>query len=306
MQFSEKITAVGAMQTYITAHLGDDITLDSLAEAAGYSKYHAARTFKELTGKTPFETIRALRLTKAAQILQKSDKKVVDVALDSGFDSHDGFTRAFARQFAITPRKYQQETPAVPWEYDYRIEAYYRMKEDSPNMENEKVSEKVLKTVTVTALERPARKLILLRAKKAAGGDYLSFCKECGCEWNGFLDSISEKMDTAGLLTLPPNLVGPGTANTAAGVEVPMSYDKPIPDGYDVVELPPCTMLYFIGAPYANENDFDTAIGIVWEAMDAYKPERFGWQYDPELAPRFNYGADAKGGARMAVPVKKI
>lgn len=113
MDFSDKVNAVGAMQRYINAHLNENITLENLADAAGYSKYHAARLFKELTGRTPFETIRALRLTHAAQALQTSDEKIVDVAMGNGFDSHDGFTRAFARQFCITPQKYHTQTPPV-------------------------------------------------------------------------------------------------------------------------------------------------------------------------------------------------
>ena len=113
MELSDKINAVSKMQKYIDAHFDDEITLDDLNCTAGYSKYHAMRIFKELTGKTPFESIRTLRLTKAAQTLRDSDEKVVDVALDNGFESHDGFARAFARQFDITPQKYQRETPAV-------------------------------------------------------------------------------------------------------------------------------------------------------------------------------------------------
>ena len=102
----EKITAVDRMQRYITEHLDEEITLEALASAAGYSKYHAARLFKELCGQTPFETIRAMRLTKAAKLLQNSDERIAELALDSGFDSHDGFTRAFAKRFDITPQKY--------------------------------------------------------------------------------------------------------------------------------------------------------------------------------------------------------
>lgn len=115
MELSDKVKAVSRMQHYISTHLDEDITLDSLVNIAGYSKYYALRIFKELTGRTPFETIRALRLTKAAQTLQSSDKKIVDLAISSGFDSHDGFTRAFDRQFGITPQKYHVETPPVSW-----------------------------------------------------------------------------------------------------------------------------------------------------------------------------------------------
>lgn len=125
MELSSKIKAVSSMQAYIFAHLNEDITLDALAKAAGYSKYHAARMFSELTGRTPFETIRALRPTDAAQTLQNSENKVIDVAYSVSFDSHDGFTRAFQRQFDISPQQYKRETPPVSWFVQHPIEAYY-------------------------------------------------------------------------------------------------------------------------------------------------------------------------------------
>jgi len=301
MEYVDKAAAVGRMQKRIVDNLYD-VTLDDMSAAAGYSKYHAVRMFKEVTGKTPFEYVRALRLTEAAEKLRDTDGKVIEVALQSGFDSHDGFTRAFARQFDITPRRYSLEKPPVRYFVHYPAASYYNLLNGVKTMLNEKVS----KTVTVTPVERPARKLILLRAKAAANGDYFAFCEEMGCEWEGLLNSIPEKIGAAALLTLPKNLVAPGTSDTAAGTEVPADYGKPLPDGYDVVDLPPCTMLLFNGAPYDNEEDFCIAIDIVGEAVENYNPELYGWQFAPELAPHFNYGASETGGARMAVPVKKL
>ena len=302
MKQSDKITAVGQMQKHIISHLNEKITLDDLSRAAGYSKYHAVRIFKELSGKPPYEYIRALRLTSAAESLRDSGGKVIDVAYDSGFDSHDGFTRAFSRQFGITPKKYADGTPPVPYFIHYPISAYYLLKDEALTVENEKVS----RTVTVTAVERPARKLILLRATKTNGGDYFAYCEEMGCEWEGLLNSISEKFAPAALLTLPQNLVKSNTSDTAAGVEVPADYAKPIPNGYDVIDLPPCTMLFFQGMPYENEDDFCVAIGIAWEAIDNYDPARYGYAFAPELAPRFNFGASEKMGALQAVPVRTV
>jgi len=92
------------MQDYIEEHLTDPITLHMLANAAGYSPWHSARLFKELTGKAPFDYIRALRLSQAAVRLRDEDVKVVDVAFDFVFDSHEGFTRAFSREFGMTPK----------------------------------------------------------------------------------------------------------------------------------------------------------------------------------------------------------
>jgi len=71
-----------------------------------------------------------------------------------------------------------------------------------------------------------------------------------------------------------------------------------------VIDLPPCVMLYFKGIPYKNEDDFRVAIEIAAEAMEAYDTAPFGWEFALELAPRFNFGSSAAGGAKLATPVK--
>ena len=298
MELSDKVKAVSRMQHYISTHLDEDITLDSLANIAGYSKYYALRIFKELTGRTPFETIRALRLTKAAQTLQSSDEKIVDLAISSGFDSHDGFTRAFDRQFGITPQKYHVETPPVSWFVHYPIEAYYILKEGIEPMLNEKIS----RAVTVTVVERPARKLIFLRHNST---DYFAACEEVGCDWEGFYNSIPEKFDTAAGGRLPKFLIRPDTNGQAFFVEVPLDYSKPIPNGYEIAELPPCTYLYFNGMTFEDQNNFPIAIGILNEAIENYPYERLGWKKS-DNAPYLGMGAEAETGARSAVPVEKL
>lgn len=298
MELPDKAAAVSRMQHYIETHLYEEITLDDLANVAGYSKYHALRIFRELTHRTPLETVRALRLTRAAKVLQDADDKVVDVAMDSGFDSHDGFTRAFSRQFGITPQKYHAETPPVNWFVHYPIEAYYILKEGTEPMSNERVS----RTVTVTVVERPARKLIFLRHNAT---DYFSACEEVGCDWEGFYNSIPEKFDTAAGGRLPTNLIKPDTNGNAFFVEVPLNYNKPLPDGYEIAELPPCTYLYFNGMPFDDQNDFPIAIGIINEAIETYTFERFGWKKS-DNAPYLGMGAEAETGARAAVPVEKL
>lgn len=299
MEKQDRISAVSRMQSYMAEHLNEEITLEALGEAAGYSKYHAARVFKELTGLTPFQAIRALRLTQGAAALQQPREKVVDAALASGFDSHEGFTRAFARRFAINPQDYRRKTPAVAWFTAYPIEAYYQLKEGKSMG---KVSTPAI--VTVTPVERPPRKLILKRIVRAT--DYLSMCEEVGCDWEGLFNSIPEKLDTFCGCDLPPRLVAPGTGPHAFGVEVPADYDKPIPAGCDAIDLPACTLLFFQSAPYEREADFGMAYESVYAAVAAYQPERYGWQFAPELGPKCTFAAKPTTGARQAVPVKPI
>lgn len=109
----EQVNAVQNMQNYIMEHLGEPITLLGLSRRAGYSPFHSARVFKELTGRAPFEYIRTLRLTQAALKLRDEKPKVMDVALDFVFDTHEGFTRAFSKEFGITPYKYSKSPPPI-------------------------------------------------------------------------------------------------------------------------------------------------------------------------------------------------
>ena len=300
MEDWDKINAVDKMQKYIVSHIDEEITMQDLSRAAGYSLWHSLRIFKELTHKTPFAYIRVLRLTKAAKKLRDSDSKVIDIALNSGFDSHDVFTRAFARQFAITPQKYRNEKPLLSYFTYHPVSEYYLyIKNNERN--GDEMKDLMSGTVTVQAVKRPARKLILQRSKNAT--DYWSYCEEKGCEWEGFND-VSEKFDTAAILELPTNLIKEGTSSVAAGIEVPVDYAKTLPEGYEIIELPPCTMLYFRGMPFENEEDFAKAIDIVFEAITNYTPEFYGYAFADELAPKFNFGASAKMGAKAAIPVK--
>lgn len=104
---------------------------------------------------------------------------------------------------------------------------------------------------------------------------------------------------------LPTGLIKPGTSGTAFSVEVPLEYNKPLPDGYEIAELPPCTYLYFNGMLFDDQNDFPIAIGILNEVIEAYPFERFGWKKS-DNAPDMGMGAEAETGARAAVAVEKL
>ena len=89
MERWETVEAVERMQDYMHANINNIITLGDLARAAGYSQWHSARMFKEVIGKTPFNYLRALRLSRAALVLRDEHAKIIDVAFDFVFDSHE-------------------------------------------------------------------------------------------------------------------------------------------------------------------------------------------------------------------------
>jgi AraC family transcriptional regulator len=89
---------------YIEDNLLKRLTIADVAGAAGYSAYHYCRLFHSLTGDSVMGYARKRRLTVAAQRLTDGAKvRLIDLALDCGFESQAAFTRAFKRHFGVPP-----------------------------------------------------------------------------------------------------------------------------------------------------------------------------------------------------------
>ncbi|HEX3038267.1 MAG TPA: AraC family transcriptional regulator [Oscillospiraceae bacterium] len=299
MERWEIICAVQRMQDYIERHITEPITLNQLAKSAGYSQWHSERIFRELIGKTPFDYIRSLRLSKAAIILRDENPKIIDVAFDFVFDSHEGFTKAFSKQFGLSPKEYSREAPPIQLFIPYRIYDYYHtlQKGDSVMEENKNAN-----TVFVQVVERPARNVLLKRGIKAA--DYFAYCNEVGCDVWGVLTSVKEALYEPIGMWLPKSMIKEGTSKYVQGVELPLDYSKPIPDGYEMVELPPCKMMVFQGQPF-QDDDFCEAIQDMWELMKNYDPTLYGFEWADEDAPRFQLAPMGYRGYIEARPVKQ-
>ena len=297
---AETIRVIQLLQEYMAENLTEQITLKELADLAGYSPWYLTRVFKETTGKTPFDYLRSLRLTKAALILRDEEKKIIDVALDFVFDSHEGFTRAFSREFGISPYRYSKTTPPIKLFLPYKVYVSYLMfhKEEKEMTEN-----KTTKSVFVQVIERPARKLLLKRGRTAE--EYFAYCEEVGCDVWSVLASVKEALYEPIGMWLPKHLIRPGTSLYIQGVEVPLDYCNTVPEGFELIELPPCTVMVFQGEPY-NEETFSNEIGETWEHISRFNPQIYGYEWDPEAAPRFQLAPMGYRGYIEARPVRPI
>lgn len=109
---------------WIEDHLGDDLTLDVIAEKAGYSPYHFSRMFLAHTRRSVIEYLRGRRLVRGARrLLAEPDLRLVDLAFDCGFDSQGAFTRAFKRMFGTTPARFRVGFAVEPMEGQYPMTA---------------------------------------------------------------------------------------------------------------------------------------------------------------------------------------
>jgi len=104
---------------------------------------------------------------------------------------------------------------------------------------------------------------------------------------------------------LPKHLIKEGTSQYVQGVEVPIDYTNDIPDGYELIELPPCKLMIFQGESY-NDDDFMDAIDEVWNHIEKFDPTVYGYQWAPEIAPRFQLAPMGYRGYIEARPVKAI
>ncbi|HLH03641.1 MAG TPA: AraC family transcriptional regulator [Bryobacteraceae bacterium] len=89
--------------------IGAPCTLADLAREARLSPFHFLRTFRELTGITPHQYQRRIRLRHAAGLLAASKEKIIGIALACGFEDLSVFNRAFRSEFASTPSEFRRQ-----------------------------------------------------------------------------------------------------------------------------------------------------------------------------------------------------
>lgn len=289
----EHIEAVQRMQDFIQMNLEKDITITDLARVSMYSPWYSYRLFVQFLNMTPAVYIRRLRLSKSALRLRDEKVKVLEVALDAGFNSVDGYQRAFYQEFGCNPYEYSKCPIPVYLFKPYGVK-YAKIRR--------KVTVKEVKNVFIQVIEKPERKVIIKRGREAKG--YWEYCEEVGCDVWGLLTSIKSIGGEPVCLWLPKDYIKPNTSEYVQGVEVPMDYSGEIPEGFDVIELPRCKYIKFQGEPF-QEEDFDEAIKQVWDSIKNYDPKMMGYCWDDEN-PRIQLEPIGTRGYIELHPIKNI
>lgn len=289
----EHIEAVQRMQDFIQKNLDTDITMAHLARVSMYSPWYSYRLFVSLLHMTPAVYIRRLRLSKSALKLRDEKVKIVDVAFEAGFESVDGYQRAFFREFGRNPYEYSIRPVPICLFKPYGVK-YAKTREET-NMEE-------VKSVFVQVVEKPERKAIIKRGREAE--DYWKYCEEVGCDVWGLLTSIKSIGGEPVCLWLPSKYIRPGTSEYVQGVEVAMDYSGDIPDGFETIELPECRYLMFQGEPF-EEAGFGEAIRQVQAAIEKYDPRLTGHCWD-DANPRIQLEPVGTRGYIELRPVKSI
>jgi AraC-like DNA-binding protein len=102
--------AVRRLRDFVESRLADDVDVPMLAGVVGLSPAHFARAFVGTVGMTPFDYLMTRRLARARELLERTDRSALAIALDVGFKTPSHFTARFRREFGVTPREIRPDS----------------------------------------------------------------------------------------------------------------------------------------------------------------------------------------------------
>lgn len=104
----DNFVGIGTALDYINKNLSSPLSLETIASEAGMSRTYFCLIFKKLNGMTPWEYINIKRIEKAQDFLRSTEKSVLDISFECGFNNISHFNRIFRRTTGQTPSEYRK------------------------------------------------------------------------------------------------------------------------------------------------------------------------------------------------------
>ncbi len=254
--------------SHIDENIGGELSAEALAMVAGFSTYHFCRVFQWNVGYPVMEYVRRRRLAFAASELS-SGRRILDIALDCGFETHSGFSKAFRRHFGCTPENYRMhahfDRPSLP------VLARHKNFLGGMVMEPKWVTLPVVRlagyTMKTTNVDGENNRAIPTFWTK-----YLTDGRMQALHSQPF---VGRHAEYGACFPEDPEA---GCFEYMIGVEVQDGAE--VPEGFDVREIPAATYAVF-STPPADKATFTAAIQGVWQYMYAEWFPNSGYEYMP-------------------------
>ncbi len=107
------VSVINKTVEYIEDSIGERLTLAELSGKFNISDFHFNRMFKTVTGITLKQYILGRKLTRAMEQLKSTTEPIIDIALDLGFEYPEVFSRAFKKQFGLSPACFRDDRPSL-------------------------------------------------------------------------------------------------------------------------------------------------------------------------------------------------
>lgn len=187
------------------------LKLDELSAVAGMSKYHFHRIFAAQAGINLNQFIQRLKLKKAAyQLAFMPELKIIDIALDAGFENHESFSRAFKRTYQQTPKQFRQQPDWLMWSEQHQFKPGPINNIEEPTTMNVTICE--FPTTAIAALEHHGNPNQLndtvarfINWRKSSGASPIATSQTFGLAYNdpSTVSAADFRFDVCGSITEP-------------------------------------------------------------------------------------------------------
>jgi len=263
---------------YIDDNLTNQLNIEKLANLAGFSTYHFQRVFSWHVGHSVMEYVRLRRLAFAATELANG-RKIIDIAMDYGFETHSGFSKAFKRRYGASPESYRiHATASKPPLPDISYSDKYKM--GGIVMEPKFVSLDAIKIAGYS-----------IKTKNVEGEN----SKDIPSFWRRyFSDGLAERLHSSDFVKSHSEYGACLSMDTDTGeffyvIGVEVNDGADIPEEFYVCEMPAATYAVF-SSPPSNEDDFVKNIQGTWRFIMEEWFEVSGYEYAEGCADFELYG----------------
>jgi len=132
-----------SVEKYIHDHIDERLTVSELSKQFGYSKWYLCDLFKRFTGKTLIEYIRNYRMQLAMLDILEG-KKIVDVANEYGYETQNGFNKAFLKEYGCLPREFKNKSEMYHMAYKERRNTMFHVSDRCSILRDNAVNKKLL------------------------------------------------------------------------------------------------------------------------------------------------------------------
>lgn len=253
------------MIDWIEENLTENLTLLDMSRQVGYSPYYCSTQFREIVGMTLKSYIAGRRLAKAALEIRDTKERILDIAIKYGYSSQEALTRAFHSAYGCTPAAYRRNNCPLRLSIRQVVLEPYDVEKGEINM-----GKTCLTDAQVRIEYIPAHKYLGIWDENAK--DYPTFWAYHSCdEVCGVIDSLSHFSDPI----VGPHMAGwfvkAGERRYFYGMGVPTDYDGPIPEGFELKEIPGSYYAVFFHPTFDYLQDNCTVMPRV---------ENMAWNFD--------------------------
>ena len=288
--------SIQKMMKWVDDNICENPTLFDMSKQIGYSPYYCSTQFHAFSGMTMREYVAQRKLFCAFMEIHNTDRRLMDIAIQYGYQSHESLTRAFKTAFGYTPSFYRNKlrNKCLPTSLLTLLS------------KNNKKGEFNMVAKTVIRMEYiPAHKYVGIYSEKET---------KQGKMWPGhdceLVTSIVESMSDFADEIITAHTAGwtwkDGKRTYFYGLGVPVDYTGKIPEGFEIREFPGSYYIVFAHPPFVYPDDNAEVMRIVEDMAWNFDPSSRGYAWNEDVCQDYQCYYPEGLGYQILRPVKKI